>query len=148
MCSTWGGVVSRKMGVRAPVPLTLLLLRMLATLGMMMMMMMMMGPMLGLSGGGAAASSAPRTPTAGAFEAALEGADDCGKSHDCATCTKNSSGCSWCQASTQCVKCSGAISCDVATKFKCTAEDMITASSQCPSDDNKKRGPRRRMSPQ
>jgi hypothetical protein len=93
------------MGVGAPVPLTLLLLRMLAT--------------------------------AGAYETAREGADDCGNSHDCGTCTKNSSGCSWCQASTQCVKCSGAISCGFATKLKCTAKEMITAPSQCPSDDNK-----------
>jgi hypothetical protein len=119
------------MGVReAPLPLTLVLLRVAATLGM-------MGPIFGQSGGGADASLAPRTPTAGAYEAAWKGANDCGKSHDCSTCTKSSSGCSWCRKSKQCVKCSGPIECEVATLGKCTAKDMTTAPSGCPSDDDK-----------
>eukprot|EP01047_Picozoa_sp_COSAG01_P081674 COSAG01_NODE_16383_length_1240_cov_2.207713_1_plen_325_part_10 len=64
-------------------------------------------------------------------------AKDCGSSHDCSTCTKSSNGCSWCRKSKQCVKCSGAIECEIATLGKCTAKDMTTAPSGCPSDDDK-----------
>eukprot|EP01047_Picozoa_sp_COSAG01_P044956 COSAG01_NODE_4107_length_5341_cov_235.805990_1_plen_371_part_00 len=129
-----GGAASWRMGVRPTLPLTLLLLlRVAATLGM-------MGPMLGvLGGGGAGMPSMQRAPAGGAYQTARGGADECGQSHDCATCTttNSSSGCKWCQASTQCVKCDGPITCELDTKGHCSEKEMISALSQCPSDDDK-----------